>query len=847
MRWIEEEATLMSQRQSGNLTLPKSIYGELGISGQDFRNGRKKAAGRTIRSRKDFRRAEKIEKKKRPSRIGGRARSSWQDVPAKPDVRGQHSPEGREETSSLKLLTTSKPASLSSTRRKGEYDVQDQEPIVTHRVRKQLAQDDADISNLEKALGLAGKKAYPKTFEDEGLNTLLVGLDDMNPSKIESLGKRKRGQDVVSHNSIRSNMNDIPQRDTASSEEISDFDGFESEQSYTSPEENETTPELDHTVGFGGSDGENARKMTSLASSTVRHVGRENPYKPPGAFPSEQLEAKYIPPSLRGGACDTSEDLSRLRRQLKGLLNRLSDSNLLSTIEEVENLIRSYARQDFFSMLIGLLLGILSDPAVLQRTFIITNAGLIAALSKVFGSDFAAEVIWRLDAEFQTQHKMLQDQQSSSNSGKGALNLISGLAQLYIFRILSSQLIYDYMSLCLQDLCECNIELLLQVIRIGSHQLKHDDPSAWKNVEMSLHDSRATIGNDKLSTRSRHILDEIDSLISHKPKRGVTAALTISEHTTRMKRTLGSLNQRNLQMIEPLEVSLDSIRKREKKGKWWLEGTKYQKRDSIPNDTPISMGSPARLDASDEGLPINQTTDLVSFAKLNGMNTDIRRAIFITIMSSTDYDDAGTRLKRLRLRRNQEHEIPQVLFHCTASEATYNPFYTSLSVRLCSDRRLRKVFQFSLPNVFKQLGECLNDEIEDNDDQRKDTLELRSVFNMARMYGNMIAKGAQTLGCSTKLRLAYLQQSTRIFVEVLLVTIILQTQKGANQHRDKTRLLRPFLDAEISRMGSSLQYFLREVVSKSSIVSNNSDRQTVQWGCKVASNALSKLSNNFGS
>ena len=127
------------------------------------------------------------------------------------------------------------------------------------------------------------------------------------------------------------------------------------------------------------------------------------------------------------------------------------------------------------------------------------------------------------------------------------------------------------------------------------------------------------------------------------------------------------------------------------------------------------------------------------------MNTDVRRSIFIVVMSATDYNDAYVRLMKLRLKKSQESEIPKVLIHCAGAEKEYNPFYTFLSRRLCSDKKLRMAFQFSLWDLFKQMGEG-DEEPRESDEQHEGTLGLRRLVNQARLFGVLIAEGGLGVG-----------------------------------------------------------------------------------------------------
>ena len=82
-----------------------------------------------------------------------------------------------------------------------------------------------------------------------------------------------------------------------------------------------------------------------------------------------------------------------------------------------------------------------------------------------------------------------------------------------------------------------------------------------------------------------------------------------------------------------------------------------------------------------DGIP-----DWNEIAKAQRMNTDVRRAIFISIMSAHDYMDAFTKLEKLNLKNKQSLEVPKVLVHCLSVDSAqngYNPYYCLLYTSRC--------------------------------------------------------------------------------------------------------------------------------------------------------------------
>lgn len=337
-----------------------------------------------------------------------------------------------------------------------------------------------------------------------------------------------------------------------------------------------------------------------------------------------------------------------------------------------------------------------------------------------------------------------------------------------------------------------------------------------------------------------------------------------SEHITKMRKILGSLNNsRVIRGSEPISISRDDIHNSAKKGKWWLVGASWKDdplesaRHELSNLTPDK--AKAMQEEDSEGEP-----DLVNIAKAHKMNTDVRRSIFVAIMSASDFQDAYVRLNKLRLKRVQEYEIPRVLVHCTMEEEAHNPYYTLIARRLCGDmgRRIKVSFMYALWNVFRKMGEreSLDDDEDDEpeDEDEENSLPMKSIVNLAKMYASLVADNTLTLGILKNLNFAYLQPKTKTFVELLIISIIQQSQrqkrgkknkkskKDAEEdgERDEKTLMEIFIRTrDTPHIVKGLIYFLKKVVAKTDIVPSEKDAKLVKWGCRVAVDALKVVSN----
>ena len=61
---------------------------------------------------------------------------------------------------------------------------------------------------------------------------------------------------------------------------------------------------------------------------------------------------------------------------------------------------------------------------------------------------------------------------------------------------------------------------------------------------------------------------------------------------------------------------------------------------------------------------------------------NLRRTIYLTIMSSLDFEEAGHKLLKIQMK-GQEPEIPIMIIECCSNERTYNRYYGLLAARFC--------------------------------------------------------------------------------------------------------------------------------------------------------------------
>lgn len=693
-------------------------------------------------------------------------------------------------------------------------------PAPRKKARKEL-EDEAEIAALEKKLGIKDSaRKLPKAFEDDGLGEILGGLDGDFEEEDEDA---KRDRAWLERKKAGKSARDLHE----DSESVEDDDDSE--------------------------DGDEEDEQTQKAPA--KRV-RENPYVAPVA-----AGQKYVPPARQAPSSADAEADARIKRQVKGQVNRLSEANILTILGELERLLANNPRNAITSALVEHIVDLTSDATVLGDSFLIVHAGLVAAVYKVVGSEFGAQFLSSFVARMSELYDPAVAQEAQEGSGhKGVVNLVSLLAQLYNLQVVSSTIVFDYVRMFLHSITEDHTELLLRVVRCSGAQLRQDDPTALKDIASTLQRKIREVGEAAVSVRTRFMLETIVSLKDNKLKQGAAGSALMGEQLSRMRKSLGALSSRNLRATEPLSIGLKDIQEGDKRGKWWLVGASWKDAATAASTAASqkdSMHAPEK--AAPEEMEVDDTAekvDLLALARANHMTTPLRQRIFVALVSATDCRNAHVQLSKLRLTHKQSLEVPRVVLHCAAAEPASNPYWALVARKLCSDRKLAKAFQFGAWGLFRRMGADGGADAESSDEDGLDDQDASSMpsvqatLNLARLYADLLSSQALPIFVLKHLDMASLAPASRarLFAEVLLVTAMLNINQRQSRKTGGTvdeQLGKLFgVDRVEGRLRLGLRWFLERVVAKSDLVEDARDRKVLQRCC---GSVCSRLASAAGS
>lgn len=699
--------------------------------------------------------------------------------------------------------------------------------------RDRQAEEDDEITKLERRLGMQGKQS--KKVLDDGFDELLNGLEDA----VDIKKTRKEERQWLENKRRKAAKSDV-EEETVLAVEISGDDGELTDASDTNEDERDRDENGEAEFGGfddNGSELEEDEGIRTAAQHAPSKPVRENPYVAP--ITSTSPTAKYIPPSRRKAPETDSEVLAKLRRQAQGSLNKLSEANIISIVDEFDKFYQANPRQEVTSVIIDLILDTFSIPSALQNTFIILYAAFLAALYKILGSDFAAELISRLTEAFDKYHS------NHDIQGKESLNLVSLLANLFTFGVISSALVFDHIKLLLSDFSEHSAELLLRVIRDCGSQLRSDDPTSLKGIVQMMNDVSAqmTSKGQSINIRTRVMMDAITDLKNNRTRQATNAAGITGEHLTRMRKALGSLNTCQLRGTEPLGINRSDILSSDKKGKWWLVGASWKGHGQNQTSTEL----PKRLEhtkqistrPSHDADTIDEEIDIPFLLSQLNLSTPTARSIFVALITATDPPDALARLSKLRLTKRQEPEIARVLLRICRSEAAYNPYYAAVARLLLREKKHKMSFMIALWKFFGQLGETQDEDDatrsdEDDLSSSRDSIPVNEMANIARLYATLICKRTLDLNIIKTLNIGFTKENATLFLEVLFIRIFTNTKMKDEDLVEIFSALEP-------RLTKSVQYFLDKNVRRTDLITDTKERRRVKHGCRMAEAAFAAV------
>ncbi|KAL1398852.1 hypothetical protein pipiens_008625 [Culex pipiens pipiens] len=463
---------------------------------------------------------------------------------------------------------------------------------------------------------------------------------------------------------------------------------------------------------------------------------------------------KYVPPHMRArmeaqngpGDAKRQEKLARLKRTLKGQINRLAETNVHRIAIELDNLYMQNARFDMNNLLTTLILDAVVSNTLAPERMVLEHVLLVTILHANVGSEVGSHFLETVVERF---HALIGQIAAFDVEDKTLDNCVLILCHLYTFAIFKNKLIYDVIDQLLASFCEKGVECILLVLRSIGFVLRKDDPLALKDMILKVQkraaEAPAELKND---TRVKYMLDTLLAVKNNNMNKIPQYDPTLVEHFRKILKGMITSGK----YVSSLNIGLDDLLNVEERGKWWLVGSAWigdagaGKRGAAKNGTP-----------QEEGF----SQQLLELARKQRMNTDDKRNVFCAIMSAEDYLDAFDKILRLAIK--DQRIVASVIVHCALAEKDHNPYYSILSQKFCEyDRRYQLAIQYTIWDRLKDIQ----------------SLKQAPIRNLAKLLTHLIGEGGLALSVLKVIEFAEIDKLTLRLVRQTMLGLLLLDEEN---------------------------------------------------------------------
>uniref|UniRef100_A0AAG5DRW4 MI domain-containing protein n=1 Tax=Anopheles atroparvus TaxID=41427 RepID=A0AAG5DRW4_ANOAO len=475
---------------------------------------------------------------------------------------------------------------------------------------------------------------------------------------------------------------------------------------------------------------------------------------------------KYVPPHLRAkleaetAASASSVDpkkqekLMRLKRQLKGQINRLAESNVHRISIDLDHIYMQNARHDMNSTLATLILEAIVAPTLTPDRMVLEHVLLVAILHANVGSEVGSHFLETVVERFLA---LAKDINTIPNEAKQLDNCIQILCHLYTFEIVKCKLVHEVLQKLVDCFNEKSVECILLLLRSIGFILRKDDPLALKDLILAIQKKAANAPDAlKNDTRVKFMLETLLAVKNNNMNKIPQYDPTLVEHFRKLLKGMIASGK----YVSTLNIGLQDIIDIPQRGKWWLVGSAWHGNKDAQPGGPTAGGKTPHT--TDDGQFSQQ---LLELARRQRMNTDDRRNVFCVVMSAEDYLDAFEKLLRLAIK--DLRVVVSVIIHCSLAEKEYNPYYSVLSQKFCDyDRRYQLAIQFALWDRLKEIH----------------SLQQQQIRNLARFIAHIVAEGGLAISCLKVIDFAGIDKvSLRLMRQIMLGLLLLDDENKCLQ------------------------------------------------------------------
>ncbi|XP_055826116.1 uncharacterized protein LOC129894440 [Solanum dulcamara] len=408
-----------------------------------------------------------------------------------------------------------------------------------------------------------------------------------------------------------------------------------------------------------------------------------------------------------------------LKKSINGLLNKINKANIKHIIPELfrENLIRGR----------GLFCRSIMKSQLNSPIFTDAFAALVAVVNTKFpqiGELLCKRIILQLQRAY------------NSNNKPQTLATIKFIGHLVNQQVVHQLIALELVTLLLDKPTDDSVDVAVGFVKECGSMLQDLCPLGLHGIFERF---RGILHEGEIDKRVQFLIEDLFALRKHKFQPAVPPELDLVEQEDQLTHEI-SLGDK----VDP-QIELDVFKPDPSFVENEIKYEGLQKRILFLG----GGGSDQDEESEDED---EQSMIIEDETETNLIN--LRRTIYLTIMSSAEFEEAGYKLLKIRLEPGQEMELCVMLLECCSQEKIFLHYYALLGQRLCM---INKVHQENFEKSFVQQYSMIH------------RLETNKMRNVAKFFAHLLGTDALPWHVLAYLRLTEegTTSSSRIFIKIL--------------------------------------------------------------------------------
>lgn len=457
-----------------------------------------------------------------------------------------------------------------------------------------------------------------------------------------------------------------------------------------------------------------------------------------------------------------------LRKSLNGVINKVNVSNIGNILPELfqENLVRAR----------GLLARSIMKAQLASPGFTHIYAALVAVINTKMpenGELVVKRVVHRFRRAFQRGDKVV------------AIALVRFIAHLVNQQVVHELLALEVLTLLLANPTDDSVEVAVNFTKECGQILAELCPEGLRAIFERF---RGILHEGEIDKRVQYTIEGLfairkggfaDYPAVH-PELDLVESGDQITHETTLDEAIDREDKLDVFRVDPdyekNEAMWTAIKKE-------ILGESDSDSDGSDGDASGSSDS----DSDGENNVQQQSQQLASGGPIQDLTeqdlVNLRRTIYLTIMSSISHEECAHKLMKLNIRPGQEKEICSMLIECCSQERTYLRYYGLLGQRFCL---IKREYQDAFDACFAEQYALIH------------RLETNKLRNVAKFFAHLLLTDALPWTVFEYIRLTEDEttSSSRIFIKILCQEL--------SEHMGLMKLKQRFLDAYMQQTFAGL-------------------------------------------